>query len=219
MGGMSRRATGLLAVLGLTIGILTGAGSAGPTEHRTVRALFFGDSLIGGSGAIPHRPVQPRTTADLLGWQPVVDAYGGTGYTTGGRHGQRYLDRLKHDRYLSRSYDVIVLEGGTNDAWHGSLSRLHEAALTTIGYVRLRQPKARIVLVGGYAPHGVDLTRYRLMDAALADIADQLNLQYVSQLHFSEVTDPEFLSKDKYHPSDKGYARMGRELAAALKEG
>ena len=203
-----------LGLLVLTFSLQTGAGAEGSNRPS---ALFFGDSLIGGTGARPHSPVEPLTTAHLLGWDPVIDAFGGTGYTTGGKHGRRYLERLRRDGFLSRPYDVIVLEGGTNDAWFGSLSTLHDAAVQTIGYVQQRQPQARIILVGGYAPSGIDLERYAQMDQTLAGVADRLGLQYVSQLHFSSPGQAGLLSRDHYHPSAAGYRVMGRELARAIR--
>ncbi|MCW2586576.1 MAG: uncharacterized protein JWN55_2092 [Frankiales bacterium] len=195
---------------------LTASGSAGGPRHAQVKALFFGDSLIAGTGAIPTRPVQVRTAADRLGWQAVVDARGGTGYTTGGKRGKPYLARLRSDGYLKTPYDVIVLEGGTNDAHHGSLTQLRGAALRTVDYVHRRQPWARIVLVGAFAPPGVLLARYAAVDTVLAEVARARGLQYVSQLPFSAETDPGLLSRDAYHPSDAGYGVLGRHLADAL---
>jgi lysophospholipase L1-like esterase len=208
---------GLPGAILLALGLLASTGSAGPPRTPEVTALFFGDSLVAGAGAVPRRPVEVSTTAGQLGWRAVVDAVGGTGYTTGGQHGKPYVDRLRHDHYLDAPYDVVVLEGGTNDADHGSLTELRPAALRTVDLVRRRQPRARIVMVGGYAPAGVALERYRETDRILAGVALARGLLYVSQLGFSSVTDAAFLSRDRYHPSDVGYALMGKELAAALR--
>jgi lysophospholipase L1-like esterase len=183
-----------------------------------VRALFFGDSLIAGTGAVPKRPVQVRAAADRLGWRAVVDARGGTGFTTGGPNGRPYLDRFRSDGFLRTPYDVIVLEGGTNDAHHGSLERLHDAALKTVDYVRSRQPQARVVLVGAFTPAGVARPeRYDVVDQVLAQVAEERGLQYVSQHPYREVTERGFLAHDRFHPSDAGYDRMGKDLAAALR--
>lgn len=213
-----RRLAVLLLVLAALVG-LSVAGSAGSPRQSGLKALFFGDSLMAGTGALPPRPVQARTAADRLGWQAVVDARGGTGYTTGGSHGRPYLTRLRTDGYLDTSYDVIVLEGGTNDAHHGSLTRLRTDALHTVDYVHRRQPRARIVLVGAYAPYGVVLDRYQAVDQVLAGVAHDRGLLYVSQLGYSADSDAGFLSRDHYHPSDEGYGVMGRALAAALRQG
>jgi lysophospholipase L1-like esterase len=218
--GHRGRAAAVAATVLAGLAALSSAGQAGSPEAAAgPTALFFGDSLINGTGAVPRRPVEVREVADRMGWHAYVDAYGGTGYTTGGVHGHTYLDRLRHDHAMSRKYDVVILEGGTNDARHGSLMHLHDAALSTASLVRDRQPQARIVMVGGYAPPGIDTARYAAADAILAGVAKELGLQYVSQLGFSTTEEPHFLSADRFHPSDHGYDLMSRELVDALLEG
>jgi lysophospholipase L1-like esterase len=113
----------------------------------------------------------------------------------------------------------VVLEGGTNDARHGRLKHLRDAAVATIQLVRSRQPQARIVLVGGYAPPGIDAARYAEADTILAGVAERLRLQYVSQLRWSTNDEPGFLSADRFHPSDHGYDLMSQQLVEALKQG
>jgi lysophospholipase L1-like esterase len=212
---MYRGRAALLAAVLCALALLSGSGTASGSSHPRVKALFFGDSLIAGTGATPRRPVEVRTASELLSWEPVVDGFGGTGYTTGGRHGRPYLDRLRHDGYLHTPYDVIVLEGGTNDAHHGSLTKLRKAMLDTIDYVHARQPWARLVIVSGYVPAGVDPVRYAQVDVIASEVAAARHLVYVSQYHYStNATD--FLSPDAYHPSDVGYRLMGRDLAASL---
>ena len=207
----------LVASALLGVSLLAGPGAAGGSAPQGPRALFFGDSLFVGVGATPQRPVQVRTAADRLGWRAVIDARSGTGYTTGGRGGRTYLDRLRTDGFLRTPYDVVVLEGGTNDAHHGSLAQLHDAATRTVAFVRARQPHARVVLVGAFVAHDVPRhERYAEADRVLAQVADEQGLLYVSQLPYGEVTDRGFLAADRFHPGDAGYARMGRDLAEAL---
>ena len=81
----TRTRLGAVALL-LGLGLSGLPASAGPVEAQsgTVSAYFFGDSLMGGTGVIPKRPLMARTAADRLGWDVEVDAWGGTGYTTTG---------------------------------------------------------------------------------------------------------------------------------------
>ena len=205
------------ALVVMAVAVVPAVARGGSQTTSGPRALFVGDSLFVGVGASPKRPVQIRTAADLLGWSPTIDAVSGTGYTTGGRNGRPYLSRLRADGYLRHQYDVVVLEGGTNDAHHGTLSALHDAALQTVDYVRARQPHARIVLVGAFVAHGVrDQERYSTADAVLGDVARERGLLYVSQYKYSDDLDPGFLSHDRFHPSDAGYQLMGRDLAEAI---
>src|SRR4051812_50064792 len=56
-----------------------------PTGSGHVRALFFGDSLMNGTGSRPTRPVMARVAARRLGWGNTLDALGGGRLPTRGR--------------------------------------------------------------------------------------------------------------------------------------
>jgi lysophospholipase L1-like esterase len=216
MRGMGKGRAAALLLLGvLLVLVARPAPASSERSPGMTRALFFGDSLINGTGSSPAGPWEVRTAARELGWQATVDGFGGTGYTTGGKRGKPYLTRLAKDGALHVPYDVIVLEGGTNDARHGSLSKLRAKALQVVDYVHARQPWARIVMVGGFAPYGIDQTRYVQMDAVLAEVASLRKVQYVSQLHYGTLATG-FLSADDYHPGNAGYHQMGHDLAVAL---
>lgn len=183
------------------------------------RALFFGDSLFAGTGTHPKRPVEATDTARLMHWRPTVDAFGGTGYTTPGHNpkGRTYLYRLQHDGYLGKHrYDVILLEGGTNDALYGDLTQLAERTRELVGYVHAEQPQAHLVLVGGYTPYGHDSARFRQMDQTLRSTATELGLPYLSQYRYVSLRSG-FLAKDSFHPGRSGYRRMAADLARGLR--
>lgn len=203
-------------VTAVLLALLAGPGQPSHASNAT-RALFFGDSLFAGNGAVPRRPVQVETANSQLGWQAELDSFGGTGYTTGGKHGRTYGERLRHDGFLRRHYDVIVLEGGTNDAHHGSLARLHDCALAVVDYVHERQPRARIVVVGGFAPAGEPTRRYVEADRILSEVAAERGLTYISQLGYGARAGRGFYSPDDLHPTAVGYREMGRDLARALR--
>jgi lysophospholipase L1-like esterase len=160
--------------------------------------------------------VQVQTANALMGSLGELDTFGGTGYTTGGPSGRPYLWRLQHDGELRHRFDLIVLEGGTNDAHHGSLGELAGNARKVLDYIGERQPRARIVMVGGFAHRGSPPgARYVEMDRILAGVAAERGLTYVSQLGYA-TRGGGFYSRDGLHPSSRGYAQMGRDLAAAL---
>ena len=211
---MRGRPAGIIAVVLLSL--LVGPGAEGSAARNT-RALFFGDSLFAGNGARPFRPVQVQTANSLLGWQAELDTFGGTGYTTGGPQGRPYGERLQRDGFLRTPYDVIVIEGGTNDAHHGSIADLKERALEVVDYVRQRQPRARLVLVGGFAPAGQPSARYTAADAILATVAEQRGIVYISQLSYGAKVGRGFYSRDHLHPTATGYQQMGRDLARSLR--
>jgi lysophospholipase L1-like esterase len=210
-----RRAVAAAALLVL---LPSDAGPVPPAD-AAVHAYFFGDSLMAGTGALPKRPVMARVAAARLGWDVEVDAWGGTGYTTSGRS-PRYLDRLRRPGALPGDYDVVLLEGGTNDAHAGTPPRQVRAAVReVVAEVRRRQPGAAVVLMGAYDPPGrVDLRR-EVADAAVAQAARDLGLPFFSprsgRWHVAQPAD-RFLDDDGLHPREWGYGVMGERLAAAL---
>ena len=196
--------------------------SAGPVEAEAgaVRAYFFGDSLMAGTGASPRRPVMARIAADRLGWDVEVDAWGGTGYTTSGAR-PPYLDRLRAPGALSGTYDVVLLEGGTND-WRsaGDPERVREAVQQVVAEVRRRQPQAQIVLMGAYEPPAGGAVRAgrAVVDEVIAEVAEDEGLPFFSPLSggWSEDQPPSFLHPDRLHPTEEGYAVMGVRLTEEL---
>jgi acyl-CoA thioesterase I len=209
-----RRAATALAALALAV--LPATPAAAPVE---VRAYFLGDSLMSGDGVVPRRAVMAEVAAQALGWSVEVDAWGGTGYTTTGRSPD-YLTRLRLPGALSGRYDVVVLEGGTNDAHVGSSpSEVRRAVRHVVEEVQRRQPQARVVLVGAYDPPGVHDLRRAVADAAVRDEARALGLPFLSPLsgRWHAGQDPAvFLSPDGLHPDEDGYAVMGARLAEGL---
>lgn len=215
-----RRTCALLAGLALLAPALPASAGPEPTPAApAVRAYFFGDSLMAGTGAEPLRPVMARVAAARLGWSVEVDAWGGTGYTTTGRS-PGYLQRLRRPGAMSGHYDVVLLEGGSNDAHAGSTpAQITDAVREVVAEVRRRQPQARIVLMGAYDPPGVIDLRRAVADAAVRDAARELELPFFSPLSgdWHEAQPPgRFLDDDGLHPNDWGYGVMGERLTASL---
>ena len=197
--------------------------SAGPPvlSSSSTSAYFFGDSLMAGTGAHPRRPVMARVAAAQLGWEVEVDAWGGTGYTTTGTETPGYLERLHKPGALRGQYDVVVLEGGTNDARIGSSPEQVRAALReVVAFVRSRQPRATIVLMGAYDPptNGRQNPHRAVVDRALQTAAAELGLPFLSPISggWSTGQPPTFLSPDGLDPTAFGYGVMGIRLAKEL---
>lgn len=191
-----------------------------PGRDSGVSALFFGDSLMNGTGSRPTRPVMARVAARSLGWDVTVDAFGGTGYTTGGQKGRPYLDRLKEPGLLSSRYDVVLVEGGTNDR-AADLGVLHARATETVQYVRQRLPGTTLVLMGAFDPKGRRSDPRRIgVDGVLKAVAREQGVPFFSPISggWTKGQGARFLSPDGLHPSTYGYGVMGARLAQALKQ-
>jgi lysophospholipase L1-like esterase len=219
----SRTFLRLAALVGmLVLGLAGMPAAAGPpaVPDSQVSAYFFGDSLMAGTGANPRRPVMARVAAARLGWDVEIDAWGGTGYTTTGRS-PGYLDRLRRPGALSGEYDVVLLEGGTNDARVRSTPAQVQAAVRdVVAHVQERQPRAQVVLMGAYdppPPGRVDPHR-TTVDRAIEQVAAELGLPFFSPVSggWTKEQPPAFLHPDRLHPSTRGYGVMGSRLAAEL---
>jgi lysophospholipase L1-like esterase len=219
-----RRTTGRLVpalVLLASMFVVPAASSdaTAPPGSHAVRALFFGDSLMNGTGARPTRPVMARIAARRLGWDITVDAFGGTGYTTGGTRGKPYLTRLSRPGVLSRPYDVVLLEGGTNDR-EADLVTMHARTTETVEYVRHRLPKAQIVLMGAFNPSGrrYDARRGQI-DRVIRAVADEQSVPFFSPIsgNWTKGQGARFLCPDGLHPTAYGYGVMGEKLALSLR--
>lgn len=217
---LGKRTTAVLGLL--AIGLCGLPAAAGPVvaEPSGVQAYFFGDSLMAGTGAHPKRPVMARVAAAQLGWDVEVDAWGGTGYTTSGRS-PGYLDRLRLPGALSGSYDVVLLEGGTNDARNaGEPERVREAVRDVVDEVQRRQPEALVVLMGAYdpPPPGRVDPRRAVVDVIVAAVAAERGLPFFSPLsgRWTDRQERRFLDGDLLHPNARGYGVMGSRLAAEL---
>jgi acyl-CoA thioesterase-1 len=220
------RTAGRLVVAALLLSGLLPALIAAPatTPHATagegrVRALFFGDSLMEGVGARPEEPIMARTAARELGWDVTVDAGPGTGYVNGGKHGRTYLKRLSRRGVLSTPYDVVLIEGGTNDL-RADPAVMRTRTTQTVRYVRRRLPHATIVLMGAFNP---DSRRYdarrALVDRVISQVATEQSVPYFSPIsgRWTDGQGPRFLSPDGLHPSSYGYGVMAGKLVAALR--
>ena len=211
----------VLSLLALPAATSRATSTAAHGPHA-VRALFFGDSLMNGTGARPVRPVMARVAAHALGWDVTVDAFGGTGYTTGGTRGRPYLERLSRPGVLAPHYDVVLLEGGTNDR-KADLATMHERTTATVDYVRSRLPKAQIVLMGAFNPPGARSRRYDArriaIDGVIRTVAREQSLPFFSPISGSWTRGQgrRFLCPDGLHPSTYGYGVMGARLVTALR--
>jgi lysophospholipase L1-like esterase len=222
--GTARRTAGQLLpvlILVLSLFVLPAATSRAdaPSGPHVTRALFFGDSLMNGTGVRPTRPVMARVAGRALGWDVTVDAWGGTGYTTGGKRGKPYLERLSKPGVLSPRYDVVLLEGGTNDR-EADLATMHERTTETVQYVRQRLPKARILLMGAFNPRSPRYDARRVqIDRVIRTVAQEQSVPFFSPIsgQWTKGQGPRFLSPDGLHPSAYGYGVMGAKLVASVR--
>jgi acyl-CoA thioesterase-1 len=219
------------------VGVLAGCAPTGSASSRVVvsspassstppslaalpahaRAYFFGDSWTAGESAVPGRAF-PYVTAEMLGWTPVVDGVGGTGYLAARTPGTvPYTIRAAAVPAGERA-DVVVLEGGLNDEGQ-DLRKLSTAASTTFREMEARFPHTPIVVVGPESPELPARTALRRIDVTLRSAAAAAHLQYISPLEeqwFTPENIRSMIDPSTMHPNTAGHAYFGGRLAVDL---
>ena len=166
-----------------------------PTAGSTI--IFFGDSLISGTGATPGNDVV-SVLEKRLG-TPIVNA-GRAGDTT-----KSALERLEEDVLSKHPRVVVVLLGG-NDFLRRIPKTETLANIQTI-VTNIQKSGAAVILVG------VSRVVY---DADYKKIAQKARVQYVPHILDETVRNKDLMA-DPIHPNNKGYVVFADKIEPYLK--
>lgn len=206
-----------------------------PTGER-VRAAFISDSIFDGSayGPMIAGASMPQRIAAALGWDdPWHFTQGGTGYNNPGP-GPYYTYRQRVAEAASRSPDVWVPFGSTNDGGYTSAQRRSEA-LATLRDIRAVSA-APILMMGVWSVNSGTATIEADMKAAFDAFADDnsafipvssptTNLPWITgsynnSAHSTASTGGYAIAADELHPLDSGTAlgaaRAANEMRAII---
>lgn len=191
---------------GLTVGTNT-------TAAGTPVVLFFGTSLTAGLGLEPDQAypslIEKKALEDGVPIK-VVNA-GLSGETTAGA-----LRRI--DWVLRAPADVIVIEGGANDALRGLPPDDARANLEQlIAAVRAKQPQAKIALVQMEAPPNFGATYTRAFHAIYPEVAKKENVILLPFLLDGVAGIPRLNQPDGVHPTLAGERIVADNVWRALK--
>jgi acyl-CoA thioesterase-1 len=188
--------------------------AAGPsTSLRTPVVLFFGTSLTAGYGLDPEQAfpslIEKKAEAEGL---PIKAVNGGlSGETTAGA--ARRIDWV-----LRTPADLVVVEGGANDALRGLSPDAARANLEqVIAAIRQKQPRAKIVLVQMEAPPNYGATYTRSFRAIYADVAKKENVPLLPFLLGGVAGISRLNQADGVHPNLAGERIVADNLWKALK--
>jgi acyl-CoA thioesterase-1 len=194
-------------------GVGDSASTIAATTVRKPVVLFFGTSLTAGYGLDPEQafPVLIEKKAQADGVPIKVVNAGLSGETTAGA-------ARRVDWVLRTPVDLVVIEGGANDALRG-LSP--DAARTNleqvISAVRKKQPSARIALVQMEAPPNLGAAYARSFRTIYADIAKKENIPLLPFLLNGVAGIPRLNQADGIHPNVAGERIVADNLWKALK--
>jgi acyl-CoA thioesterase-1 len=175
--------------------------------------LFFGTSLTAGYGLDPSQAfpalIEKKAEADGI---PIKAVNAGlSGETTAGA--ARRIDWV-----LRTPADIVVIEGGANDALRGLSPEAARANIErVIDVIKQKQPKAKIVLVQMEAPPNYGPAYTRSFRAIYADIARRENVPLVPFLLAGVAGISRYNQADGVHPNLAGEGIVADNIWRALK--
>lgn len=196
------------------------AGPSALPDPDAPSIAFLGDSLTVGVGAPPERGYAWQT-AEALGWPiAVVDGVSGSGFVAPGR-GEPMTDRV--DDVVAVAPEVVVVAGGSNDAFRGyEPAEVQAAATEVLTELRAGLPEATVVVLGPFVSVLLGGTQEDATTAAVRAAAEAAGVPFVDAAELvASATSGEqglrpYLSADGLHPNETGYAVLAGALAERL---
>ncbi|MFL5464547.1 MAG: arylesterase [Gemmatimonadaceae bacterium] len=183
------------------------------TANRIPVVLFFGTSLTAGYGLDPSQafPALIEKKARDEGIPINAINAGLSGETTAGA-----VRRV--DWVLRTPADLVVIEGGANDALRGLSPDAARANLErVIAAVRAKQPQAKIVLIQMEAPPNYGVTYTRNFRAIYPAVARKENIPLLPFLLADVAGVPRLNQGDGVHPNLSGERIVADNVWKALK--
>jgi acyl-CoA thioesterase-1 len=191
----------------------TSTPTAVPTSVRKPVVLFFGTSLTAGYGLSPEQafPALIEKKAETDGVPITVVNAGLSGETTAGA--ARRIDWV-----LRTPVDLVVIEGGANDALRGLSPEAARGNLElVIAVVKQKQPAAKIVLIQMEAPPNLGAAYAQNFRTIYVDVAKKEGIPLLPFLLSDVAGIPRLNQADGIHPNVAGERIVADNLWRALK--
>jgi acyl-CoA thioesterase-1 len=190
----------------------TGTAGAAAAGGKPI-VLFFGTSLTAGLGLEPDQAfpalIEKKAAAEGM---PITAVNAGlSGETTAGA--ARRIDWV-----LRSPADLVVIEGGANDALRGLSPEAARSNLEqVISAIRKKQPAAKIVLLQMEAPPNYGVPYTRSFHAIYPDIAKKENIPLAPFFLDGVAGIPRYNQADGVHPNVAGERLVADNVWKALK--
>jgi hypothetical protein len=181
---------------------------------KTKVALFVGDGMVQGNGATAPTKRFSSLVSSSYQWFEINLAIGGAGYFSGNPNLVDQLTALK--KYKP---SVIFVSAGRSDGWspdvQNNVARFYRD-------IRKVFKKTTLVVVSPLnnqpapSPAPTAPTPMELLQNAVRGAAYSANAVYVP-IENLLAGNPQYLSTDKYNPSDAGHKAIAEAIIAALK--
>ena len=179
-----------------------------PLTDGNPTIAVLGDSYSQGQGLSGPEEAWPAVLGERLGAEVVLDGVGSTGFTTAGLCAPaevRFAQRLDAD---PPDADVVVVQGGVNDAILGRPDEVADAAEDLLGEL---EDVPLVVVVGPPPVPGAEPSDIGTVDAALRQATEDAGRLYVPLLDAGiELLD------DRLHPTVRGQQRIAELVSAAI---
>jgi acyl-CoA thioesterase-1 len=183
------------------------------TQDASSTIIFYGDSLTAGYGVGTDLafPAKVGKLLEQAGHETVIVNSGVSGETSAGG-----LTRI--DWVLGRTLDVFVLELGANDGLRGlPIQQTEENLQAIIDKVKLKYPKAQLVIAGMMVPPNMGNTYATSFEAIFPELAKKNDAVLIPFLLRGVAGDPELNQPDGIHPNVKGHEIVAETVYNSVK--
>ncbi|CCH53736.1 Platelet-activating factor acetylhydrolase IB subunit beta [Fibrisoma limi BUZ 3] len=184
-------------------------------QTEPTRVVFIGNSITHNWGG---KPLNNRIVgADS--WQTYLEPLQVRNFGFGWDRIENVLWRVYHDELDGISPEQIVLNIGTNNLHLNTDDEIVQGLRFLVQAIRLRQPNARITLLGIY-PRREQEGRVAGLNKGIQAMARSENVSYQDigkRLLLKNGTLNEQLFSDGLHPNAAGYVLLGKELERVLR--
>ncbi|AEV99794.1 acetylhydrolase [Niastella koreensis] len=180
------------------------------------RIIFFGNSIIHYWGGQPSAPL----TRGAGSWNKYLEPAGVRNGAFGWDRIENILWRVYHDELDGFNAAQIWVMAGTNNLTINSDVEIAEGLRQLITAIKVRQPKAAIVL-SGILPRRAMEKRIVILNIRIAALARRLHVQYVNPglaLLNRQHKIEESLFGDGLHPNAVGYDKLAVAIQPYLKK-
>jgi lysophospholipase L1-like esterase len=210
-----KRFSALLVGLGLLVGVTACTSAPTAPERDGPVVAFYGDSFTSGMGASDPSKRWSTIICEQRGWVEFNPSVIGLGFVVN-RHvvGDGDLPSL----IVEQDPTIVIVTMGINDAFsvESAASEIERQIAADLERLSTALPDARIIVVepfwhAGEPPDSLDTIAGWLRDAS-ADI----DADYVAGASRWLQGHPEWMSWDRLHPNDAGYAELASRMERAL---
>jgi acyl-CoA thioesterase-1 len=189
--------------------------SATQVEETTapVRAVFIGDSWVGGAGIEDGGPMDGYAglATKELGWNSTYLTGGGTGYTRGNVQGEGpFIDRAQ--AAIDAAPDVVIIQGSSND-YDASSATIEAAADELFAKLRGGLPDAKLYVIGVSDSPDTDPDAMNVSRAAVAKAAAANGGTFIDSNGWLDLN-TDFT--DGFHPNPVGHQKVADRIVDAL---